>query len=806
MNELRRLAFVLSVLLLSLGLADVAHAAPDAPAAATGTRYQLGALRTTQEQPAAALRTSGAAATDRAEIVHRGEQLRARQAGGGATLRAPAVTIESCAEDAWAARSIGYVVDHFSWCHTSEYSTELEVCTVQVIICLRHKEVGDISWRMTTKGTAWDGSQPAIDPRYSQISFTTRIHDIQTDNPLLDVLVLKLNLQCHGQNGAPCLHPAGDDEESRTIAEWKQNSDTEFRYQADPAHGTGVDKVSGFDFDIKTTASYPAANTVTDVTAENGYRCDEAVYLWGERGCVFDRVEELFPMSMDSFQNYRKAALHIYDAMYEPQKTRPPLEGKKVAGNPFADEPKSLHRIYEPYEPTIARDNNTEAVRTCRDWWGPDYSQGGQFECDEYPFKTTYQGASQAGGHYSARVIDGSDNASGGAVLKNWYNSQRILHDDPFFVLLSFTGSGGGGGGGGEFPDSAPTVSAGADIVTVEGSPGTLRGAVHDFEGTPSTRWSYRVTDGRDDMSCTFATPDRPVTRITCNDEGTVEVTLTADDGVNGAPSDRATVTVRNAPPRVKITGPDPWQVFKKGTAVGLTAPFTDPGVLDTHTCSVRWDDGTGADTYAAQSHTCDRRHTFQHAGMYTITVTVTDDAGASGTATTMIVVYDPEGGFANADGAFASAAGAWAEQPAATGSMSFHLAANYHHTDAVTGTARAYLANTNLRLDAGTKGLEWLVVTPDGKVAARGKATVNGRSGYGFVYYGYDGCNTGRAGQCQPGDDRFRLVIWPLSSGDHPGNAAYYDNRPSAGYDVDATEPQGLSSGAVTIHPVTGP
>jgi len=795
----KRLAFVLSVLLLSFGLADVAQAAPAEPAAAA-EQYRLATLKSTQDQQPA-LRKADTAAAERAEAVHRSQFARA-----GATLRAPDITIESCAADEWADRSGGFVIDHFNWCHTVQYSTELKVCAVQVIICLRHKEIGDISWRMTTKGDGWDATQPGIDPRYSQISFTTRIHDIQTDNPLLDVLVLKLNLECDGQ-GAPCVHPSGEDEESRSIAEWKLNSDTTFRFQSDPAYGQGRDKVSWFDFDIRSTASYPAANTVTDETGSSGYRCDEATYLQGDRGCVFDHGSELFPMLMDGFQNYRKAALHIYDAMYLPQKTRPPLEGKKVAGDPFADVRQPLHRIYEPYDATIVRDNNNEAVRTCREWWGLDYSQGGQFECDEYPFKSTYQGASQSGGHYSARVIDGSDNASGGAVLGAWYESQRILHDDPFYVLLSFAGSGGGGGGGGVvIPDSGPTVSAGEDIATVEGSPGTLRGAVHDFEATPSSRWTYRVTSGRDGMTCTFATPERPVSRITCNDEGTVEVTLTADDGINPPASDRATVTVRNAPPSVEITGPDPWQVFKAGAAVNLTAPFTDPGVLDTHTCSVVWDDGAAADTYAAEAHTCNRRHTFAHAGMYTITVTVTDDAGAADTATTMIVVYDPEAGFVNADGAFDSAAGAWATQPGTSGSMNVHLAANYYHSDTVTGTARAYLANTNLRLDAGNKGVEWLVVTPDGKVAARGKATINGRPGYGFVYYGYDGCRTGRAGQCQPGDDRSRLVIWPLSSGDHPGNSPYYDNRPAAGYDVDVTEPQGITSGAVTIHPTTGP
>src|SRR5947207_2203253 len=182
-------------------------------------------------------------------------------------------------------------------------------------------------------------------------------------------------------------------------------------------------------------------------------------------------------------------------------------------------------------------------------------------------------------------------------------------------------------------------------------------------------------------MPFSIADADHALARTTCNDEGTVRVTLTADDGVNGPVSDSATVTVLNAPPQLDTIGPAPWAVFKARTAVTLTAPFTDPGVLDTHTCTVTWDDGTN-DNYPAQNHTCDRQHTFDHAGMYTITITVTDDGGASDNATTMVVVYDPDAAFDNADGSIASAAGAWTTQPDVGGQLDFHLTANYYGPD----------------------------------------------------------------------------------------------------------------------------
>ncbi|MFC5818702.1 hypothetical protein [Nonomuraea harbinensis] len=92
-----------------------------------------------------------------------------------------------------------------------------------------------------------------------------------------------------------------------------------------------------------------------------------------------------------------------------------------------------------------------------------------------------------------------------------------------------------------------------------------------------------------------------PSTTISCTDDGTFTVTLTASDGVNAPVSDSARVRLRNAPPRPSITGPAPWSAHRAGTPVSLTAPFTDPGANDTHTCAIVWDDGR-TDSFAATS------------------------------------------------------------------------------------------------------------------------------------------------------------------------------------------------------------
>jgi hypothetical protein len=116
-------------------------------------------------------------------------------------------------------------------------------------------------------------------------------------------------------------------------------------------------------------------------------------------------------------------------------------------------------------------------------------------------------------------------------------------------------------------------------------------------------------------------------------------------------------------------------------------------------------------------------------------------------------------------------------------------------------------LPGTNWQFDtASDTGVDWLVVTPDGKIASKGHGKVAGRSGeYGYVYYGYDGCANGSTPHCRPGPDKFRVVVWPLAEGAYPTGNAVYDNRASAGYDVDVAEPQALTSGIITIHQPTG-
>ncbi|GIH80616.1 hypothetical protein Plo01_70450 [Planobispora longispora] len=336
-----------------------------------------------------------------------------------------------------------------------------------------------------------------------------------------------------------------------------------------------------------------------------------------------------------------------------------------------------------------------------------------------------------------------------------------------------------------------PSVSAGPDLSGAEGQRLRLAGSANDPESTPTVAWSFTAGDDVDPgTTCSFENAHAESTTFSCTDDGTFLVTLTADDGVNAPVGDTARIRLRNLPPRPAITGPQPWSVHRAGTPVRLAAGFTDPGANDTHTCEVEWDDGA-SDSYAAARQACDRTHTFASAGMYTIKLTVTDDDGGSGAAEVMVVVYDPDAGFVTSGARIDSPTGALTGDPGHTGRGSFQFNPKYRPHDEGPapggGKVSFRLAGTDFDLDATE--LEWLVVTRHGRAAVKGEATVSGRTGYGFVLYGYDD------------PDKLRLVVWPLSDGPVPGGTPTYDNRRTAGFDLDAAQPQDVSGGNVQVH-----
>ena len=121
------------------------------------------------------------------------------------------------------------------------------------------------------------------------------------------------------------------------------------------------------------------------------------------------------------------------------------------------------------------------------------------------------------------------------------------------------------------------------------------------------------------------------------NDIYTVIITVTDDNGGNDTKSFR--VRVNNEPPIVKA-GSD--QKVGRGNTVTITASFTDPSDLDTHTATIDWGEGTvktGIVSGKDGSGTVTGSHVYNNNGVYTVTIFVRDDDGGVGKDTLLVTV-----------------------------------------------------------------------------------------------------------------------------------------------------------------------
>ena len=177
-----------------------------------------------------------------------------------------------------------------------------------------------------------------------------------------------------------------------------------------------------------------------------------------------------------------------------------------------------------------------------------------------------------------------------------------------------------------------PTVDAGldqavdeAELVSFDGSyldPGLL-----NIQAITVT-WDF----GDGDTAIGTLTPTH-----TYADDGVYTVTLTVEDGEGGSDVDELLVTVANVAPTLSAIAD---QNVVAGVVFTVTAAFTDPGWLDTHTVDVDWNDGN-TDSFSPPlgTESYPLSHAYAAAGTYTVTVTVTDDDGGVDEITFLVTV-----------------------------------------------------------------------------------------------------------------------------------------------------------------------
>ena len=215
-------------------------------------------------------------------------------------------------------------------------------------------------------------------------------------------------------------------------------------------------------------------------------------------------------------------------------------------------------------------------------------------------------------------------------------------------------------------------------------------------------------------------------------------------------------------------------------TEITTIAFFSDPDTSDVHTAMWYWGDLDSTPGIVDEgTQIITGSHTYTSAGVYTITLSVMDGAGAASNAIfEYVVVFDPSAGFVTGGGWINSPPGAYTADPSLTGKANFGFVAKYKTgAEAPTGQTEFNFSTGDLNFHSSS--YQWLVVNQAGTNAQfKGAGTINGAGDYKFMLW---------AGDDNP--DTFRIKIW--TEDEDGAETVAYDS----GFD------QEIGGGSIVIH-----
>jgi hypothetical protein len=337
-------------------------------------------------------------------------------------------SVDECEQHSGAAGSDdGYIKNHYAFCRIM-YGERVDNLCVRGQ-CFQLKS----TFHVNILGF---GSE-----RDRKVQFVTFVNHISSTSPaLLAGTVLRLDLKCTPLVQADdCIPDTTNSQTSvtKSLLAWQRvpSFATVLNSVAPPAGDpANPDRLGYLDFWSTATAwvpELPGSKPGSKDSPTQKVRFDTQNYLNlnGNNGAIFSRVKAVihFPVNRPEWAAMAQSAAHYKFAMEHPDQTIPQVVGKQIPG---AVDGLPLTRWY--YNNTGA--NRAAAVQACINEWGPDYSQGGTLQCDEYPFNSTQEGAARPGGNFSVQLISGPDNEAAGTWLGAWYSYDRILDGDAFHV------------------------------------------------------------------------------------------------------------------------------------------------------------------------------------------------------------------------------------------------------------------------------------------------------------------------------------------------------------------------------------
>lgn len=331
---------------------------------------------------------------------------------------------------------------------------------------------------------------------------------------------------------------------------------------------------------------------------------------------------------------------------------------------------------------------------------------------------------------------------------------------------------------------TAPIADAGEDKIGDEPATFTFTGSHTDLGilDMPTYEWdldydgvTFNVDATGNDITHTWYD----------NFNGIVALRVTDNDGDWSI--DTCSVLINNVVPEITTINA-PLDPVKIDATIQLTSSFIDPGTLDIHTATIDWDDGT---TTTVNIPLGDREiiqtHSYEEAGVYALTLTITDDDGGTHTMIyRYVVVYDPDAGFVTGSGWINSPEGAYTQDPTITGKATFGFVIKYRKGKTTP------IGNTEFQFKAGNLNFhsseyDWLVIAGS-KAMYKGTGAINGEGNYGFMLSAIDGKLKNN------GEDIFRIKIWDKNT-----DETIYDNN--IGSDDNADPTTTLGGGQIVIH-----
>ncbi len=324
--------------------------------------------------------------------------------------------------------------------------------------------------------------------------------------------------------------------------------------------------------------------------------------------------------------------------------------------------------------------------------------------------------------------------------------------------------------------------------VSITGSDPVCPNSTHTYTANtdaanPTFEWS--VTGGT-----IYGDNNGNSVSVIAGDAGTMTVRVEVTDGAtncSNSATQEITVEDTEAPVIGTITAPmDPNQV---NTLINASAGFTDVCDANDHTAEWNWGDGNTTPGMVDQNaNTVSGSHSYTAAGVYTLTLTVTDGASNFDTEVfQFVVIYDPNAGYVTGGGWIESPPEAYPANPSLTGKAHFGFVSKYQKGKSTPdGNTQFDFKMADLKFKSTS--YDWLVISgPHAKY--KGSGTINGAGDYGFLLFARDGQVNG------DGVDQFRIKIWQKDADE----TVIYDNQMGAPEDGDAAD--AIEGGNINIH-----